>query len=91
MKKKKFKKEFSFLNYKSEHNGEFTAVLAFECRGLEPYAFHCLGDDEFIVESEGGVKFETDVDLSDGDWAEYDAENNASVSIERFETKIEAL
>jgi Eukaryotic protein of unknown function (DUF866) len=37
------------------------------------------------------VKFEADVDLSDGDWAEYDEENDASVSIDKFETKIEGL
>ena len=91
LKKKKFKGAFSYLTFTSEHSGNSTAVLAFECRGLEPYAFHCLGGDEFVVTSEGGVKFDSDVDLSDGDWAEYDAENDAAVSIERFETKIEAL
>lgn len=89
-KKKKFKDEFSYLSYLSEQNGNYAPVLAFECRGLEPYAFHCLGD-EFIVESEGGVRFESDVDLSEGDWAEYDEENDASVSIDQFEVKIEAL
>lgn len=89
-KKKKFKEEFSYLTYTSEHAGNFVPVLAFECRGLEPYAFHCLGD-EFVVESEGGVKFDSDVDLSDGDWAEYDEDNDAAVSISDFETKIESV
>ena len=91
LKKKKVKDPFSYLSYTSDHNGDFAPVLAFECRGLEPYAFHCLGGDQFIVESDGGVKFESDVDLSDGDWAEYDAENDAPVSIDKFETKIEGL
>lgn len=89
-KKKKFKDEFSYASYTSEHSGNFVPVLAFECRGMEPYALHCLGD-EFVVESEGGVKFDEDVDLSDGDWAEYDEENDASVSMSEFEAKIEAL
>jgi len=43
---------------------------------MEPYAFHPLGN-EFKVISEGGVVFEEDVDLSEGDWAEYDEENDA--------------
>jgi hypothetical protein len=89
-KKKKFKDEFSYLSYTADHNGNYVPVLAFECRGMEPYAFHCLGD-EFVVESEGGIRFESDVDLSDGDWGEYDEENDAAVSISDFETKIEAV
>lgn len=91
LKKKKYKEEFTYLTYPSEQSGNFVPVLAFECRGLEPYAFHCLGGDEFRVESEGGAMFESDVDLSDGDWAEYDEEHDASVSIDKFQTKIEAL
>lgn len=43
-----------------------------------------------MVESEGGVTFE-DVDLSEGDWGEYDEENDAAVAISEFETKFEPL
>uniref|UniRef100_A0A7S2USF6 Uncharacterized protein n=1 Tax=Attheya septentrionalis TaxID=420275 RepID=A0A7S2USF6_9STRA len=67
-------------------SGEFVPILALECRGVEPYAFHCLGN-EFAVISEGGAKFDEDVDLSDGDWGDYDAEHDASVSISEFEAK----
>mmetsp|Transcript_28089 Transcript_28089/g.57544 ORF Transcript_28089/g.57544 Transcript_28089/m.57544 type:complete len:150 (-) Transcript_28089:1767-2216(-) len=63
------------------------AVLAMECRGLEPYEFHALGN-EFRVVSEGGTVFEEGVDLSEGDWADYDEEHDASVSISDFEAKI---
>jgi Eukaryotic protein of unknown function (DUF866) len=95
LKKAKKKKlpggEFSYLTYTSEHSGMPIPILALECRGLEPYAFHCLGSDQFIVESMGGVKFESDIDFSDGDWAEYDEQNDASVSVEKFVVKIECL
>mmetsp|Transcript_2245 Transcript_2245/g.4821 ORF Transcript_2245/g.4821 Transcript_2245/m.4821 type:complete len:184 (-) Transcript_2245:1754-2305(-) len=72
---------------KGEDNGEFVPVLAMECRGLEPYEFHALGN-EFRVVSEGGTVFEEGVDLSEGDWADYDEEHDASVSISDFEAKI---
>lgn len=70
-----------------DDSDSFVPVLAFECRGLEPYAFHPMSD-EFVVTSTGGVEFDDDVDLSDGDWAEYDDENDASVSISSFESKL---
>mmetsp|Transcript_27963 Transcript_27963/g.43447 ORF Transcript_27963/g.43447 Transcript_27963/m.43447 type:complete len:180 (+) Transcript_27963:69-608(+) len=71
-------------------SGTFVPICAIECRGIEPYKFHCLGN-EFIVETEGGAKFEDDVDLSEGDWAEYDEENDLSVSVENFESKLMAV
>jgi len=89
-KKKKFKDEFSYTSYTSDHNGNFVPILAVECRGIEPYAFHGLGD-EFLVESESGNVFDKDVDLSEGDWADYDEENDASVSVSEFEAKFESL
>jgi hypothetical protein len=71
----------------SDDNGDFVPVLAMECRGLEPYAFHPLGD-EFKVVSQGGTVFADGVDLSEGDWADYDEENDMSVSVNEFEAKI---
>jgi hypothetical protein len=92
VKKKKLPADlFSYLTYKSEHSGMSIPILALECRGLEPYEFHCLGGDQFIVESQGGVQFESDIDFTDGDWAEYDEQNDASVSVENFVLKIESL
>lgn len=71
----------------ADDSGEYVPVLAMECRGLEPYAFHPLGD-EFRVVSEGGAAFEEDVDLSEGDWGDYDEENDAAVGVNDFESKI---
>lgn len=76
--------------YTDEDNQTFVPILAVECRGIEPYAFHCMGG-EFIVESEGGVTFSgDDVDLSE-DWADYDEPNDQAVSISEFESKFETL
>jgi len=73
---------------KSEDNEEFVPMIAFDCRGLEPCKFYPMGD-EFIVVSEGGKDFDQDVDLSEGDWADYDDENDTPVSISSFQSKIE--
>lgn len=89
LKKKKYKGELP-RNYKAEDSGNWVPILAVECRGLEPYAYHSLGD-EFVVESEGGAIFDSDVDLSEGDWGEYDEENDVAVSISEFEAKFEPL
>jgi len=70
----------------SDDSGEWVPVLALECRGLEPYAFHPLSD-EFLITSQGGVKFQEGVDLSEGDWGDYDAENDSAVSISDFQSK----
>ncbi len=88
-KKKKGKGESLVMrNMVADDNNTFVPVAAFETRGIEPYQFHCMGG-EFVVESEGGVVFEgEDVDLSD-DWADYDAENEISVSVMEFESKFE--
>ncbi|KAL9188231.1 hypothetical protein ACHAXT_006609 [Thalassiosira profunda] len=74
----------------SDDSGNYVPVLAMECRGLEPHAFHPMGN-EFRVVSEGGAAFEEDVDLSEGDWAEYDEENDCAVSISEYESKIVAV
>jgi hypothetical protein len=71
----------------SDDSGNYVPVLAMECRGLEPYDFHPLGN-EFKVTSLGGAVFDEDVDLSEGDWGEYDEENDAAVGVNEFGSKI---
>jgi len=71
----------------ADDSGEYVPVMAMECRGVEPYAFHPLGN-EFKVISSGGAVFEEDVDLSEGDWGEYDEENDEAVGVNEFESKI---
>eukprot|EP00571_Detonula_confervacea_P012194 CAMPEP_0172298772 /NCGR_PEP_ID=MMETSP1058-20130122/1271_1 /TAXON_ID=83371 /ORGANISM="Detonula confervacea, Strain CCMP 353" /LENGTH=188 /DNA_ID=CAMNT_0013008061 /DNA_START=59 /DNA_END=625 /DNA_ORIENTATION=+ len=74
----------------SDDNGGYVPVLAMECRGMEPYAFHPMGND-FKVISEGGAVFDEDVDLSEGDWGDYDEENDLAVGVNEFESKIIAV
>jgi Eukaryotic protein of unknown function (DUF866) len=80
-------------------SGSYAApILCVECRGMEPTAFFCI-DSEFVVTSTGGATFgggnsdKTDnkVDLSEGDWADYDAEHDAPVSVSEIEFKWEAV
>jgi hypothetical protein len=62
-------------------------ILAMECRGLEPTHYFPATSDEFVVMSEGGTTFTEDIDLSEGDWGDYDADHDASVSVSDFESK----
>mmetsp|Transcript_10891 Transcript_10891/g.16894 ORF Transcript_10891/g.16894 Transcript_10891/m.16894 type:complete len:162 (-) Transcript_10891:319-804(-) len=64
----------------------FVPVVAFDCRGLEVVGWH-PGED-FEISSEGGFSFGP-VDLAERDWAEYDDENDLSVSITGLDFKIE--
>lgn len=78
-------------NYSAEDSGHFVPILAVECRGLEPSAFFPMGQ-EFTATSEGGFEFDAEaVDLSEGDWADYDADNDLAVSISDIEFKWEAV
>lgn len=72
---KKKKKVSPPREYTADDSGEWVPILAVECRGIEPKAFHPMGD-EFIVESNGGNEFNEDVNLGEGDWADYDEEND---------------
>lgn len=74
--------------YTADNSGEFVTVLAMECRGIEITAWYPSFD--FSVESSGGLVFPHDkVDLSDRDWADYDEENDLSVSISNLDYRIE--
>ncbi|KAL7545002.1 hypothetical protein ACHAWF_008372 [Thalassiosira exigua] len=67
-------------------NGRFVPILKLECDGLEPYAFHPMGK-EFSAINGGGKKID-DVDLSSGEWSDYDLSSGTSL-IKNFETKFE--
>lgn len=67
----------------AEESGTFVPMLALECQGLEPYAFHPMGSEFVVTNSSGDTK---QVDLSGGSWSEYDL-GTGSTSISNFETK----
>ena len=74
----------------ADDSGEYVPVLALECRGLEPYAFHPMGE-EFVVTSEGGAEFSSDLTLDEGDWCEFDEASSMPVGISEFDSKFESV
>jgi hypothetical protein len=76
--------------YKGDDSGNWVPLLGMECRGLEPYEFHPM-KDEFIIISEGGYTFEEDIELGDGEFADYDADADCPVSLEDIQFKFEAI
>jgi Eukaryotic protein of unknown function (DUF866) len=73
-------------DYTSEDSGNYVPILCVDCRGLEPTEFFPMGN-EFIVISQHGAVFDDDIDLSDGDWGDYDADNDMPVSLSNIEFK----
>jgi hypothetical protein len=76
-------------SYNSKDGGKFATIAGFECRGLTITRY--IPGEDFSATSSGGTVFEG-VDLTEGDWAEYDDSNgnDLSVSITNFESKIES-
>lgn len=68
------------------NSGHFVPILKLECDGLEPYAFHPMGE-EFSLTNKSGIKMEK-IDLSSGDWSDYDL-SYGTVSVTNFEAKFE--
>jgi len=89
LKKKKYKGDKPRA-YQAADSGQWVPLLCMECRGLEPYEFLPM-KDEFIIVSEGGCEFQEDIEFEDGEWADYDAENEAPVSMSEIEFKFESV
>eukprot|EP00730_Choanoeca_flexa_P014925 TRINITY_DN6708_c0_g1_i1.p1 TRINITY_DN6708_c0_g1~~TRINITY_DN6708_c0_g1_i1.p1 ORF type:complete len:157 (+),score=35.47 TRINITY_DN6708_c0_g1_i1:52-522(+) len=60
-------------------------MVEFDCRGIDIIGYHPM--DNFTVVSSGGGKF-PEADLSE-EWADYDDENDLSVSIMKVTAEIE--
>lgn len=67
---------------KGEDHGSYVPMLALDCHGMEPYAFHPMGE-EFTVTRHDDTKTYENVDLSDGDWSEYDMATG-TISVTNF-------
>mmetsp|Transcript_9959 Transcript_9959/g.11568 ORF Transcript_9959/g.11568 Transcript_9959/m.11568 type:complete len:169 (+) Transcript_9959:78-584(+) len=77
------------FGFDSEKN-EFQTIAVFECRGMEPFAWIPKGD--MIAEATGNKsKTWNDIDLTEGEWAEYDDANDASVQILDIQHKFETI
>lgn len=77
--------EKSVRKYVKNHEGSFVTIVEFDCRGMEPFAFSPR--EGWVVEaSEGGQKFE-EVDLTDGEWVDYDEKLKETVRVFELEFK----
>ncbi|CAM6090691.1 unnamed protein product [Calypogeia fissa] len=65
-------------NIEDSESSGFGPVACFDCRGIEPVEFSWR--DGWSADGLKGTKFE-DIDLSDGEWSEYDEKASASVGI----------
>ncbi|TFK77183.1 DUF866-domain-containing protein [Pluteus cervinus] len=69
----------------SEENGGFAPLLIIECRGLEFIGFDPRGIWK-CKGTESGTLF-PEVDLSEGEWTEYDEKSTLPVNISNIESK----
>ncbi|KAI9255148.1 hypothetical protein BDA99DRAFT_442510, partial [Phascolomyces articulosus] len=71
--------------YSAEKNNDFQKMATFDCRGLELVDFSPR--DPWIAEgTESGTKFE-DIDLTEGEWVEYDEKSGEPVGISEIEVQ----
>ncbi|KDP34130.1 hypothetical protein JCGZ_07701 [Jatropha curcas] len=66
--------------------GEYAPLMMFDCRGYEPEGF--VFGDGWKAESTAGTKFEN-IDLSGGEFAEYDEKGECPVMISNLSSKFE--
>ncbi|CAL1386358.1 unnamed protein product [Linum trigynum] len=63
---------------------KYTGLMMFDCRGYEPVGFLFQGG--WMIETVAGTTFE-DVDLSDGEFMEYDEKGKCSVMISNLKSR----
>jgi hypothetical protein len=78
-------KKYNTRMITARDNGNYVPVLALDCQGIEPYAFHPMGH-EFFVTSTSAQEFRPD--LSKGDWSDFDYANGTT-SITNVQAKFE--
>ncbi|CAO3671718.1 hypothetical protein G6F70_004759 [Rhizopus microsporus] len=80
-----FEPSFKIKNYSIEQNGKFQQIAQFDCRGLELVDFQAR--DSWSAK---GAETETtfnDIDLSEGEWADYDEKAGEPVGISNIEVE----
>eukprot|EP00898_Chlorokybus_atmophyticus_P001094 jgi/Chlat1/1986/Chrsp158S02314 len=80
----KFCGRFGTINFveekgKTRASGEYAPFLLLECRGVEPVTWHPR--DGYTAESAASATRFDDVDLSDGEFVDYDEKGKASVGV----------
>ena len=79
-------KDFTRNEYTAGDSGEYVPMAAFECRGCDIQSISL--PDPFDFESAGGFEWENQV-VEDGEWCEYDEENDLSVMLTNLECKVD--
>ncbi|KAG0265504.1 hypothetical protein DFQ27_000583 [Actinomortierella ambigua] len=75
--------------YTIENNGKYVSMITMDCRGMEPVAFEPR-EGWKAKGAETETVFE-DIDLTDGDFADYDEKSELPVSISGIEAKFVKL
>ncbi|KAF9432736.1 hypothetical protein BGZ76_010387 [Entomortierella beljakovae] len=70
--------------YDAENNDKFATVVTIECRGLELVGFEPR--DGWNAKGSTGYPFDN-IDLTDGDWADYDEKAELPVTISNIEAR----
>lgn len=76
------------LTQEAAQSGGFSPLMLFNCRGYEPVDF--VFGVGWKVESLAGTQYE-DIDLSGGDYAEYDEKGKCPVMISNLRFKFEVV
>ncbi|KAI9481232.1 MAG: hypothetical protein EXX96DRAFT_565880 [Benjaminiella poitrasii] len=80
-----FEPSFKVKGYDIEKNSEFQQIAQFDCRGLELVNFQPR-DSWTAKGAESDTVFE-DIDLTEGEWAEYDEKLGEPVGISNIEVE----
>uniref|UniRef100_A0A0N5AXZ0 Hflx-type G domain-containing protein n=1 Tax=Syphacia muris TaxID=451379 RepID=A0A0N5AXZ0_9BILA len=75
----------SFEPYTAKMEGEFQAIIKFDCRGLEPTDFDPRGQ-WWARCTESGAIF-SNIDLTEREWADYDEKVQCCVEVKEFTTR----
>ncbi|KAI0053343.1 DUF866-domain-containing protein [Auriscalpium vulgare] len=81
----RFEPASTVIPYSADANGQFASFLTIDCRGLEFIGFDPRGTWK-CKGVESGTVFD-EVDLTDGEWVDYDEKTKEPVGITNIESK----
>lgn len=79
----------SIKSYTADDQGKLKTVVIFDCRGLEPCDFSAR--DGWIAKAVDNGKEFKDVDLSEGEWADYCDKTNQPVGVYEIEHNFQRI
>lgn len=82
--------EGSVKSYKEEDSEKLRPIVRFECRGMEPQQFSLRDGWRAVSNSDCATVF-SDVDLTDGEWTDYDEDGECCVEILEVQTEIKSV